>query len=331
MVSQNSSKIDNYELDLKDRKLLFALDFHSRDSLSTLAKKVGLSKQGVDYKINNLLNLGIIKQFYPVINMPKLGYMYSRISLIMKNTNREKYNEILNYLTNHKRVFWIMTLYGDYDLFFISWSKNITEFKQFKDEIEDKYGDYIEIRHEALATDVIHLQNRYFLGQYATEEIHIKDTEERIKIDEMDKKILRVVCSDARASLVNIAKLIGTTPKVVAYRLKRMQDIGFIEGYRPVINHVALGYIYYKLLLNLNSTRKKDKDTITAYLKSNPATTYIVEGIGLKADIDVEVMVASEQELAKLIFDLRFKFPGLIRDYKTSIYLDTLKIEYFPF
>ena len=250
-----------YDLDTKDRKLLFALDFHARDSLLDLGKKVGLSKQGVEYRINNLLQKGTIKQFYPIINMPKLGYIYSRISLIIRDTSKDKYYEILNYFVNHKKVFWLMTLYGGYDTFFIIWAKSITEFKQFKDELEDKYGDYISIKHETMATDVIHLQNRYFLGHNETEEIHIKDTTERVKIDDIDIKVLKVLCTDARISLVNIAKTIGETPKVVSYRIKRMEKIGLIEGYRPVINHTALGYTYYKLLINLNSTKKKDTNS----------------------------------------------------------------------
>ena len=39
------------ELDLKDKKILFELDFDARQSYSEIAKKVRLSKQVVEYRI----------------------------------------------------------------------------------------------------------------------------------------------------------------------------------------------------------------------------------------------------------------------------------------
>ena len=52
------------ELDLKDKKILFALDFDARMSLTQLGKKVGVSKQVAKYRIENLAKRGIIKGFY---------------------------------------------------------------------------------------------------------------------------------------------------------------------------------------------------------------------------------------------------------------------------
>ena len=39
------------KIDLKDRKILYELDLNSRQSNSTLGKKVGLSKDIVNYRI----------------------------------------------------------------------------------------------------------------------------------------------------------------------------------------------------------------------------------------------------------------------------------------
>ncbi len=78
-------EIEPAKLDMKDRKLLYELDFHARDPYSRLAKKVGLSKQGVEYKINNMIKKGIIRGFYPVIDAPKLGFKYCRLLLTLQN------------------------------------------------------------------------------------------------------------------------------------------------------------------------------------------------------------------------------------------------------
>jgi len=51
------------KVDLKDRKILYELDYDSRQSLSKIGKKVGLHKNVVLYRIKRLENLGIIS-FY---------------------------------------------------------------------------------------------------------------------------------------------------------------------------------------------------------------------------------------------------------------------------
>ena len=103
---------DITDLDLKDKKLLFALDFHARDSYSKLAKKTGLSKQGVEYKLNNLIKKGVIKGFTAVINTSKLGYIYCRVSITLQHATKEKQEEIVSWLKRHKLVFWLFQVQG---------------------------------------------------------------------------------------------------------------------------------------------------------------------------------------------------------------------------
>ena len=71
----------NIKLDKKDRKILYQLDLNSRATLSDLTKKVGLSKQVVDYRIKNLLKNKVIKQFYIIVNFTKLDSEYSIVLL----------------------------------------------------------------------------------------------------------------------------------------------------------------------------------------------------------------------------------------------------------
>ncbi len=52
------------ELDSKDHKILYHLFLNSRQSLSSVAKKVGLQKSVVEYRIKRLQTKGIIKNFY---------------------------------------------------------------------------------------------------------------------------------------------------------------------------------------------------------------------------------------------------------------------------
>lgn len=317
-------------LDLKDRKLLFALDFNARATYAELGRQIRLSKQGTEYKLKSLVKRGIIKGFYPVLNIPKLGYKYCRLLMTLQNITREKHHEIIAHLRSHQKVFWLFQMQGPYDLLIVIWAKQVAEFKEFVEELESKYGHHIKRKRETLATDVIHLQHRHLVDAKRLEEIHIKETEEQLGIDGTDERILKALCEDARMQLVEIARRVKQSPKVVAYRIRRMEQQGLIEAYRPIIDHNRLGLTYYKIFISLNNANKEQRARIIAYIKEQPIVIYWVEGIGLPADLDIELMVASNQQLFSFIEELRFRFLA-IGEYETVIFMDTLKVRYTPF
>ncbi len=63
-----------------------------------------------------------------------------------------------------------------------------------------------------------------------------------IKLDKLHWSILSALQQNARASLAGIGRKIGLTPPAVADRVKRMEDLGVIEGYWTSISHTRVGY-----------------------------------------------------------------------------------------
>ena len=319
------------KLDLRDKKILFELDFNARIPYSQLAKKVGLSKQGAEYKVNNLIKKGVIKGFYPVVNVPKLGYRYCRLFVTLQNMTEEKFNEIVGYLIKHNKVFWLFKMHGIYDFLIVIWVKKLEEFREFKEELESKFSEYIKKATENIITDVIHYQHRWISGTKETKEIHLKEISELVEVDQPDKKIIDVLSENARLSLVEISKRVNESAKVVGNRIKKLEEKKLIEGYRPIINHSKIGYTYYKVFINLNKISKEELKKLKAYIKNSPLVIYLIEGIALPGDIDIEMMIKDNEQLFNFIEDLRFKFPTIVGEYQTVIFVDTLKVKYLPF
>jgi Lrp/AsnC family leucine-responsive transcriptional regulator len=64
----------------------------------------------------------------------------------------------------------------------------------------------------------------------------------RDRIDEIDRKILRILQSDGRASMKDIADKIGKLSKVaVSYRVKRLRKTGVIQGFHAKIDPGCVG------------------------------------------------------------------------------------------
>src|SRR5436309_6103973 len=61
-------------------------------------------------------------------------------------------------------------------------------------------------------------------------------------LDELDVKILRLLNADARKSYRDIAKATDASISTVSSRVRKLEDLGVITGYVPVLNEARLGY-----------------------------------------------------------------------------------------
>ncbi|MCG2460614.1 Lrp/AsnC ligand binding domain-containing protein [Flavobacteriaceae bacterium F89] len=70
----------------------------------------------------------------------------------------------------------------------------------------------------------------------------MKSTPDNLKIDGIDKEILRFLMKDARKSILEIARNIGISGAAIHQRLRKLESSGLIAGSKFVINPKALGY-----------------------------------------------------------------------------------------
>lgn len=64
----------------------------------------------------------------------------------------------------------------------------------------------------------------------------------RVKLDKIDRKILRNLQKDGRMSNVDLAKDVGISAPPCLRRVRALEDQGLINGYHANINNRALGY-----------------------------------------------------------------------------------------
>jgi len=80
----------------------------------------------------------------------------------------------------------------------------------------------------------------------------IPSKSEKIKLDLIDRKILYLLAINARVSYATLSKTLKITREVVAYRIKRLQEEQFLDGFFTLIDTSRFGYqlnmVYIKLL-----------------------------------------------------------------------------------
>ena len=320
-------------LDLKDRKILYELDLNARQSDSEIAKKVGLTRDSVRYRINKLVENGYINYFMTLLNSMKLGYDWYRTFFKFQNLTIEKEKEIIDYLK--KRASWISKVEGIWDLNTGIFVKNVYEYRDLINEFLLKYSSFIERYDVSIVTREWSYHRDYLLNkkQKTSKPILMgfdPQKQYRIEIiDETDYKILKTILKNARMKTIDIARDIKTTEMVVRYRLKNLIKNGIIIGFKPFLNVHKLGYTYFKLHLTLQNLTPEKKKSIVNYIHQHPNTVHMTELVG-GADLEAEFQVKTNEDFYAHVQELRLKFGDIIRDYEFMQYTQEYKFTYLP-
>ena len=65
---------------------------------------------------------------------------------------------------------------------------------------------------------------------------------EQLEIDELDRRILSILCDDSRVSCRKIAQRCKVSVGTILTRIRRLERAKVIRGYTAVLDHEKLGY-----------------------------------------------------------------------------------------
>ncbi len=315
------------DLDLKDKKILYELDLNARQSDSEIAKKVKLSREVVNYRINRLQKEGVIRNFVTVLNNNTLGYLAFRVFLKFKDITPKKEEEIVDFLKN--KVSWVVRVRGNWTFNTMIFTKNVFEVEKFILSLKKQFQDILITIHSSLITRMFHYHRNYLSTDITSDpSFEVMGEENKIvEIDDVDEKILRVIENDARLSSIDIGKKINLSERIVRYRLKRLVNKRVILSFRAIPNLDNLGMYYYKVHAKLNKFDDEILKNLNYYISLQPNIVYKTETIG-GWDLEIEVQINSSKDLYELLDKMITKFPGIIEDYDVLEYAKEYKLSY---
>jgi len=90
--------------------------------------------------------------------------------------------------------------------------------------------------------------------------------------DELDRRIVELLCTSSQGSFRQIAKQLGIHPTTLIQRVKALELKGVIRGYRAKIDYMNLGFdymgivqIYAEDVLNVQSRIKNIPQVVAVY------------------------------------------------------------------
>jgi len=301
-------------LDKKDWKILYELTENARQSHSQIARKVGLSKNAVTYRIEKLEKKGVITGFFTILNHELMGYNFYEVLMKFKYKKEEE-KEIAGYLQEQANVMVVDQVSGSQDFVVEYGTRTIEDFYSCLDDLKDKMSKFLDtfethlILHpiivEQLPVDVYkkmgaEKKRRPFLRGGKKE-----------KIEKLDKKLLFELDKDSTAPLYVLAERLGVASETVASRIKKLIKRKIIIKFTARINLESLGYDTVIINLNLrNMTREKEK-LLVSYIKNHTQVRYGFLG-GTKPEIFVYLVVESASEVDEFLREVKEKFFDII-------------------
>jgi len=324
-------------LDVKDRKILYELDVNSRQTNSEIAKKVGLSKQVVGFRIKRLEKEGIISFFYTVIGISKLGYTVHKAFLRLQNLDRKKEAELIDYLKNSPDVVWLAVCDGRYDLAFGMRAKDVEQLDRKLKELNAKFGQYISERQIATI-----LRGEYFVRDYLISKKEPSEYRQNAyrqsffgaipaiaKIDETDWKILVELGKNSRVPAVEIARKTGISADAVSSRIRKLEKSGVIRHYNFVPNEAKYPYLHYKVLVGLRNLSEGREKSLLEYCRINPNIIFTVKALG-PWEFEIDMEVENAEKFRQIMMDIKTQFNDILKDYSALLIYQVHKYNFCP-
>ena len=325
------------KIDVKDRKILSELDMDARMPITKLAKKVGLSRQVVEYRIKRMQKENIIHGTKGIFDSVVAGFNWYRVVLRLLHVTKEEKEDFLTFLKTHKNTLWLGEVGGNWDLVVNFVCKDHFAFNKIFEEIVSLYGRYIHDSEVLIYVDVHDYERSYILKK---KELTIKKGERKeffhqmifnplIKIDKLSQKLIGTLAQNSLPSNLEVGKKLNVTGNTITNRIKQMQKEKLLLGFRLFINPSVLGYQSHMLLLETTRLDLGVEKKLNAYLKSIPQVIFVVKHIG-KWRIGIEIETKNQQEFQDIFVDLRGKFSEIITNFESFPIFKDYAINYSP-
>jgi Lrp/AsnC family transcriptional regulator, leucine-responsive regulatory protein len=314
-------------IDLKDKKILNEIEMNARISHSALAKKIGLSKQVVKYRIEKLEREKIIQGSFAIVDLLKLGYSIHIIYLKFQGLSSLKQEQWHKQIDKNPSIVSSGKNAGEWDLTIVIKAKNSQELdKIFKNII---LGKEDKIKKKIITTQIE--------STYLTETIfHNKQGKEAttaggkpVKIDETDEKILALLAKNCRISLIDLSEKLDMSPNGIKERIKKLEKEKIIVGYKTKINYELLNFLHFRVFIHAKKMSQEFYEQVKTFLK----TKGNIESLGRfwgYADIDFRIHTQDIFEFYNTIKELKDKFMENILDIDSMIIVGWEGINYYP-
>lgn len=324
------------DLNLKQKKLLKLLSINCRFSNKDIGKSIGLSEDTVKYQIENLINKQKLARFNVQFNHFLIGYKsYHMWIRLEHNTKKE-----LDKLKGIKEVFSINSSFGKFDYQILFLAKSKKEYKDILNKITKKlkikeyklakvvgeYKTFTNVIPPIDAKGQVPKNKKRFEYVLSSKQYSHGGYEQTLEIDSTDKKIIKSLLENPRASFQELEEKSKVNHETIRYRMKKYVSSKFIANFGLIHNFAKYGlYTVYVLL----KVKKPNGEKIKEFLQKHNNVFYSAK---LEGDFNILTYFLTEnpRDLGKMYSEFIALFGNSLEKIELLIWNEIHKYIQFP-
>jgi DNA-binding Lrp family transcriptional regulator len=128
----------------------------------------------------------------------------------------------------------------------------------------------------------------------------------------VDRRIVELLLQQARLPITTLAEKVRESRPMIKYRLRRLEELGFLEGHTVELQLERIGMVKLVIQLETYSDDPALISELTSWCLKNPFVTRLTTQTGQYA-IELEIEAPSLQSSSQIIDACCAEVPGLIR------------------
>ncbi|HLD05693.1 MAG TPA: winged helix-turn-helix transcriptional regulator [Candidatus Nanoarchaeia archaeon] len=281
---------------------LYELTQDCRISHLQLGKKVSLSKNGVDYKIQRMEHEGLIQGYFAQIDLP--NYCTRELFLKLSMTEEET-STFIQHLCALPFVIIVDELSGDWDLILEMTHPLNDFFPALLNQILEPFSKNI-VQYQVHEVAKFYFQNMLPIRKdFFPENLPKPSSFSTLVPDKTDHKLLALLDENATLQFREMADRIGLTYETVSARIKHLKEAGIIRRFLAKINVGVLGLNMYFVWLNFHLFNEEQR--LVQYLRSKKEIRACFKSAN-SPTLFIYYVAASISDLDSFLRELRSQF-----------------------
>jgi DNA-binding Lrp family transcriptional regulator len=300
---------ERLKIDETDAKILRQLLKESRTSFTDLSKMCNITVGAVRMRYKKLWRIGVINGEIMQVNPQALGYKCICSIEILTSVENEK--KVIEFLESRPYIQNVIRIFGKFN---INAKVALTEMQELAGILEDIESNeaikQVETMVWADVVNMFHVENlliNSLSGEKKSNTGINPLTKHPAEMDEIDRKIAKILSQHSRTTFRKIAEQTGISTKNVIQRYRRLRNnvltLSTITVNLKKLGYNALVFAYVKV------GNKSKIQEIYNQLVVYPNMTMVTRLIG-PYDLALNLVIQDFQELFKFKQDVR-KIPGI--------------------
>ena len=317
-------------LDATDTKVVLALLQDARAPISRLAKRTGLSREIIAYRMKRLQEKQVIKGYLARVNQAVFCAGVGTLLCKLVHCPAQRHAELRGFLDRHPAVNWVAELCGAADLAITFLYKDTQDLARVAAEITDFMGVSLKEHALSLYIDEYKFDRSGLLGEVHEPVAPVSFRQADLPVlDADDTIILSALATQCRLTNADIAKQTVITEDMVRLRIKKYERQGLINGYTLALGENELGFESYYMGLQFRQMDSKTAQKIKQYSQMTPWIVFSARTAG-RYDVVLTITVRDREHFREVLQDIKDTFSATLENYEFHLHLQDLKELFLP-